>query len=66
MPNEPATGAIPERFDRIGAQATESLRGDSRRVHELAEQFRAQYRTDLEEWMQLRSRLDRRFVYLKR
>jgi len=60
MPNEPATGAIPERFDRIGAQATEVLRGDSRRVHELAEQFREQYRTDLEDWMQLRSRLTRR------
>jgi two-component system, NarL family, sensor histidine kinase DegS len=60
MPNEPATGAIPEHFDRIGAEATESLRGDSRRVHELAEQFREQYRSDLEDWMQLRSRLDRR------
>src|SRR6186997_540390 len=65
MPNEPATGAIPERFDRIGVQATESLRGDSRRVHELAEQFREQYRTDLENWMQLRSRLDRRGTGLR-
>jgi len=56
MPN----GTAEERFDRIGAQATESLRGDARRVHDLAEQFRAQYRADLEEWMQLRARLDRR------
>jgi two-component system sensor histidine kinase DegS len=59
MPNDPARTAN-EQFDRIGAQATESLRGDARRVHELAEQFRQQYRQDLEEWMQLRARLDRR------
>ena len=60
MPNDPATDAALERFDRIGAQATDSLRGDARRVHALAEQFREQYRHDLEEWMQLRARLDRR------
>jgi two-component system sensor histidine kinase DegS len=60
MPNDQASGTASERFDRIGAQATESLRGDARRVHELAEQFREQYRRDLEEWMQLRARLDRR------
>lgn len=60
MANDPATGAIPERFDRIGVQATEDLRGDARRMHELAEEFRRQYRSDLEEWMQLRARLDRR------
>jgi two-component system, NarL family, sensor histidine kinase DegS len=60
MANDPATGATGAQFDRIGEQATESLRGDSRRLHELAEQFREQYRRDLEEWMQLRSRLGRR------
>jgi len=60
MPTDPAHGPANERFDRIGAEATESLRGDSRRMHELAEQFREQYRRDLEEWMQLRARLDRR------
>lgn len=60
MPNDAASGAAEQRFDRIGAEATESLRGDARRVHELAEEFRAQYRGDLEEWMQLRARLDRR------
>ena len=59
MSNDPAQTAS-EQFDHIGAQATESLRGDARRVHELAEQFRNKYRSDLEEWMQLRSRLDRR------
>lgn len=60
MPDGRVTQDASERFDRIGAQATESLRGDSRRVHDLAEQFREQYRRDLEEWMQLRARLDRR------
>ncbi|MDQ3689004.1 MAG: sensor histidine kinase [Chloroflexota bacterium] len=65
MPNDPARGSASERFDRIGADAAESLRGDSRRVHALAEQFREQYRSDLEEWMQLRARLDRRGGSLK-
>ena len=60
MGNETAAGSAQERFDRIGEQATESLRGDARRLHDLAEQFRQQYRRDLEEWMQIRSRLDRR------
>ena len=60
MANDPAAGTSPAGFDRIGAEATESLRGDSRRVHELAEQLREQYRRDLDQWMQLRERLDRR------
>ena len=60
MAHDPASGTAGARFDSIGEQATESLRGDARRLHELAEQFREQYRRDLEEWMQLRSRLDRR------
>jgi len=61
MPNDAAGRGTPQvRFDRIGAAATESLRGDSRRLHELAEQFREQYRRDLDEWMQLRARLERR------
>ena len=60
MDQEPAADQAQARFDRIGEQATESLLGDARRVHDLAEQFREQYRRDLEEWMQLRARLDRR------
>ncbi len=60
MQNDPARGTAIERFDRIGAEASENLRGDSRRMHALAEQFREQYRRDLEEWMQLRARIDRR------
>ena len=60
MPKDAASETTVDQFDRIGAEATESLRGDARRVHELAEEFRAQYRNGLEEWMQLRARLDRR------
>ena len=44
MGNDTAAGTAQERFDRIGEQATESLRGDARRLHDLAEQFREQYR----------------------
>ena len=60
MPGDTVSGTAAQPFDRIGAEATESLRGDARRVHALAEQFREQYRRSLEEWMQLRARLDRR------
>ena len=60
MPNQPAHHAAEGSFDRIATQATESIRRDARRVHELAERFREQYRRRLEEWMQLRARLDRR------
>jgi len=60
MSNEPIGGPAPESFERLGVDATESVRGDSRRMHEFAERFRAQYRRDLEDWMQLRARLDRR------
>ena len=60
MPNQAAPGSADTSFDRIATQATESIRRDARRVHELAERFREQYRRKLEEWMQLRARLDRR------
>jgi two-component system sensor histidine kinase DegS len=60
MAQDSALDAALERFERIGEEATDSLRADARRLHELAEQFRNQYRSDLEEWMQLRARLDRR------
>jgi two-component system sensor histidine kinase DegS len=60
VPNQPAHNSAEGSFDRIATQATESIRRDARRVHELAERFREQYRRRLEEWMQLRARLDRR------
>ncbi len=60
MAHDPATGTTGARFDHIGEQAAQSLRGDSRQLHELAEQLRDHYRHDLEQWMQLRERLGRR------
>jgi len=60
MSNEPTGGTAQQSFDRIGTDAADSVRGDARRMNQLAEQFRAQYRRDLDEWMQLRARLDRR------
>jgi two-component system sensor histidine kinase DegS len=45
-------------FDRIGAQATESVRRDARRVRALADRYRESYRERLEDWMQMRARID--------
>jgi two-component system sensor histidine kinase DegS len=60
MANEPAKGSAQVSFERLTSQATDSIRRDARRVHDLAERFREQYRRRLEDWMQLRARLDRR------
>ena len=54
-----ATAGLPAiSFDRIQAQATESVRRDARRVGELAERYRALYRERLQNWVQMRSRLE--------
>ena len=45
-------------FDRIQTQATDSVRRDARRLRDLAERYRAMYREQLEEWMQMRARMD--------
>ncbi len=47
-------------LERIYEQASESVRHDTRRVHELVERYREQYRHRLENWMQMRARLDQR------
>ena len=65
MANTPAEETASVSFERMQAQATESIRRDARRVHELAERFREQYRNQLEAWMQLRARLDRRGTSLR-
>ncbi|MGH2428496.1 MAG: sensor histidine kinase [Candidatus Limnocylindria bacterium] len=65
MPTDPAAGTTQVSFERLQAQATESIRRDARRVHELAERFRGQYRRRLEEWMQVRARMDRRGTALR-
>jgi len=45
-------------FDRTQSQATESVRRNARRVHEIADRFRDLYREELEEWVRMRARLD--------
>lgn len=60
MPTQSAAGTTATSFERLAAQATESVRRDARRVHEQAERYREQYRRRLQDWMQMRARLDRR------
>lgn len=45
-------------FDRTQSQATESVRRNARRVHEIADRFRGLYREQLEEWVRMRARLE--------
>ncbi|HEX2141528.1 MAG TPA: sensor histidine kinase [Candidatus Limnocylindria bacterium] len=45
-------------FDRIQAQATDSVRRDARRVRELADRFRSAYRERLEDWVRMRASLE--------
>ena len=51
---------LPNSFDELRAQAAESIRRDARRLREVAQRYREQYRTRLEDWVQLRARLDHR------
>ena len=44
MPKTAAAGAPAIQFERIHAQATESVRRDARRVRDLADRFRGEYR----------------------
>ena len=56
MPKTATAGAPAVNFERIHAQATESVRRDARRVRDLADRFRGEYRERLEDWMRLRAR----------
>ncbi len=51
---------LPTSFDQLRTQAAESVRRDARRLREVAERYRQQYRSRLEEWVQLRARVDQR------
>jgi two-component system sensor histidine kinase DegS len=54
-----ATAAAPAiNLERIQAQATDTVRRDARRVRDLADRYRGEYRERLEEWVHLRSRLE--------
>jgi two-component system sensor histidine kinase DegS len=44
--------------DRLHTQATESVRRDAQRVREISGRVREVYRRRLEEWLQMRARLD--------
>jgi two-component system sensor histidine kinase DegS len=51
---------LPSSFDQLRAQAAESVKRDARRLREVAERYREQYRNRLEEWVALRARVDHR------
>jgi two-component system sensor histidine kinase DegS len=53
---------VPNSFDQLRTQAAESVRRDARRLREVAERYREQYRNRLEEWVQLRARVDHRLA----
>ncbi|MGH2456140.1 MAG: sensor histidine kinase [Candidatus Limnocylindria bacterium] len=60
MAKTATAGAPATSFDRMQAQATDSVRRDARRVRELAERFRSEYRERLEDWVRMRAQLDGR------
>lgn len=53
---------MPNTFDQLRGQAAESVRCDAQRLREVAERYREQYRARLEEWVQLRARVDQRMA----
>jgi two-component system sensor histidine kinase DegS len=60
LPRTATAGAPAVSFERIHAQATDGVRRDARRVRDLADRFRGEYRERLEDWMRLRARVDGR------
>lgn len=60
MAEATTTGRSSVDFDRIYAQATDSVRGEARTVHDRADRYREQYRRSLEAWMQLRAHIEHR------
>lgn len=58
MPKTATAGSPAISIERIHAQATETVRRDARRLRDLADRFRREYRDHLEEWVLLRERLN--------
>jgi two-component system sensor histidine kinase DegS len=58
VPKTTTAAAPASNLDRIQAQATDTVRRDARRVRDLADRYRGEYRDRLEEWVHLRSRLE--------
>jgi len=58
----PAIIAPADSFEQLQASATDSVRRDARRVRDSVDRYREHYRRRLEDWLQLRSRLDQRLA----
>jgi signal transduction histidine kinase len=58
LANTTDAGAPDISFDRLQSQATDSVRRDTRRLRDIAEQYRSLYREQLEEWVRMRARLE--------
>jgi two-component system sensor histidine kinase DegS len=58
LPKTATAGSPAMNLERIHAQATDTVRRDARRVHDLADRFREEYRERLQEWVMLRARAD--------
>jgi len=58
LPKTAAAGAPAISLDRIHVQATDTVRRDARRMHDLADKFRDEYRERLQDWVRLRARAD--------
>jgi two-component system sensor histidine kinase DegS len=58
LPNTATAGAPAIAFDKLQTQATQSVNRNTRRLREIAEQYRGLYREQLEDWVRMRSRLD--------
>jgi two-component system sensor histidine kinase DegS len=58
LPNTTTAGEPTVTFDRLQAQAAQGVNRNTRRLREIAEQYRALYREQLEDWVRMRGRLD--------
>jgi two-component system sensor histidine kinase DegS len=58
LPNTATAGEPAISFDRLQSQATQSVSRNTRRLREIAEQYRRLHREQLEDWVRMRSRLD--------
>jgi len=59
LPRNAAT-TEPAPLDRLHVRATDSVRRDAARLREISTRYREEYRGRLEEWLQLRGRLEQR------
>ena len=49
---------VPDSFGQLHQQAADSVQRDARRLRDVAERYREQYRSRLQEWVELRARVD--------